>query len=320
MQSTLFFKLLFSFYFLNVGINWAQNKSSQSNTDSTLTTEDVPIITLNTDKRLMNFVKFNDSQLDKFKEAKERAKTTVEGVKEAKSALKNRKHRQKRSEYLGSKVKKGFTKKQRSRTITVERFSFLREYRDPPKLIKYRTYFLPKKRKIVTTDKKSFEGGILLHGKYTKTEIRKDRKTGKLTKVVLEEGHYYRGVKHGRWMKYNRSYVLVDKREYKYGFPAESKISYHDAKKKKLKEILPIHQGFEDGTYFAFYPSGRLKETGQYQEGYKIGKWREFYDTDVYRRKRDIQHPEKPFQDRIESYTIREWNTKGKLVIDNRNR
>lgn len=294
--------------------------AQEQNTDSLLTTEDIPIITLNTDKRLMSFVKFNDSQLEKFKDAKERAKMAVEGVKDARESLRGSgKKKGKRNEYHGSKIKKGFVKKTRGKTTVVEKFSYLPDFEKPPKLINYKTYFLKKKQKIVTTDKKDMAGAVLLHGKYTKTEMRKDR-SGKVNKVVLDEGYYYRGVKNGRWLKYNRDYVLIDKREYKKGFPADSKISYYDDKKKKLKEILPMHNGYYDGNYFLFYPNGRIKEQGKYQEGYKIGKWREFYDAKVYQRMRDTQYPEKPFQDNTQPYIIREWDTKGKLLIDNRGR
>ncbi len=298
----------------NFRLAMAQNPS-----DSLLMTEDVPIITLNTDNRLMNFVKFNDSQLEKFKNAKEKAKMAVEGVKDARSSLKKNKNKEKRGEYYGSKVKKGFIKKTRGKTTVVEKFSYLPTFETPPKLIDYKTYFLKKKQKIVTTDKNDLVGAVLLHGKYTKTEIRRD-KNGKLNAVVLEEGYYYRGVQNGRWLKYNREYVLMDKREYRQGFPADSKISYYDEKKQKLKEILPLHNGYYDGNYFLFYPSGRIKMQGRYEEGYKVDKWREFYDAKIYRRLRDTQYPKKPFQDGVEPYIIREWDTKGKLLIDNRGR
>lgn len=287
------------------------------NSDSLLITKDVPIIHLNTDHRLVRFVKFNENQLEKFKAAKERAKGIIGGVKDARKHLRRNKRKTKKNEYYGSKIKKGFTKKVRGRTTIIEKFSYLPDFKEPPKLIRYKTYFLKNEQKIVTTDRKDLNDAVLLHGKYTKTEIRRTR-NGKTTKLTLVEGFYYRGVKNERWLRYNRNYVLIDKRKYKKGIPAESKISYYDPKKTKLKEILPIHNGYYDGNYFLFYPSGRIKEQGTYQSGYKIGKWRIFYDSKVYRRRKDIQYPKKPFDEEAKPYIIREWDTEGKLLIDNR--
>jgi antitoxin component YwqK of YwqJK toxin-antitoxin module len=70
--------------------------------------------------------------------------------------------------------------------------------------------------------------------------------------------------------------------------------------------------------YKSFYPSGRQKERGEYVDGQKIGKWYEYFDQTKYARKRETVHPNRtrPFDENFQSYITKEWDEKGKLIIN----
>ncbi|MEM6298899.1 MAG: hypothetical protein AAF740_09455, partial [Bacteroidota bacterium] len=115
---------------------------------------------------------------------------------------------------------------------------------------------------------------------------------------------------------YNKRGEFKDKEEFYRGFYRSTQFVYHDKAKTKIKEIISYKDGFKDGYYVKVYPSGRVAERGYYKNGSKVYRWIEYFDRGGIRnRKRETQYDDKAFSD-FEPYVRREWNEKGKLVID----
>ncbi len=152
---------------------------------------------------------------------------------------------------------------------------------------------------------KNKERSLPLHGSYQKFS----------GEELIEEGYYFEGVRHGRWVKYDAKYTLIDKSIWNKGFPAESQIAYYDSTHKKIKEVVPIMFGEVDGEFLEFYDEGQLKAIGKYENGKRVGRWIEYYQ---YRRQRkeEVQYPKNSWDDDFEPFVIREWDDKGKLTYD----
>jgi hypothetical protein len=86
------------------------------------------------------------------------------------------------------------------------------------------------------------------------------------------------GVKDGRWESYGPENELENKVYYEKGYTAGSYITYYDAAKKKIKEVIPRLYGKVRGTYYSFYPGGSLKEDGRLDDSVKVGRWREYHE------------------------------------------
>jgi antitoxin component YwqK of YwqJK toxin-antitoxin module len=148
---------------------------------------------------------------------------------------------------------------------------------------------------------------VLLHGPYS---VRRDD-------VILEEGIFYIGTKHGRWTYKTAKDILRDKEKYYKGWPKESLVSYYDPDTRtKIKEIIPVEFGQEEGLYYYFFDNGSVAVTGEYQYGEKVGKWISFYKNRRGRRKREIQFRKDPHNDKFRPYITKEWNSAGKIIYD----
>ena len=211
--------------------------------------------------------------------------------------------------YYGIKGKKGFVKKTRGRNTTSELFYFLKDkdFENPSPFDQDFYYFDRKKKRIVNSKKIKEDQKIgLLHGKYIK----------KLNNNIIEEGFYYKGKKHMRWVWYDRNDILKDKEIYWKGWTQQSLLRFYDLKRENLREVIPIHFGDRQGTYFAFHPNGNVAASGEYMFNEKVGLWREYYENK--RSKREIKYPKEPFQKGATPSILREWNRKGILIYDNR--
>ena len=209
--------------------------------------------------------------------------------------------------YYGIKGKKGFVKNTRGRNTTSELFYFLKEkdFENPSLFDQDFFYFDRKKKRIVNSKKIKDNQKIgLLHGKYIR----------KLNDNIIEEGFYYKGKKHMRWVRFNRNDILQDKEIYWKGWTQQSLLRFYDLKRENLREVIPIHFGDRQGTYFAFHPNGNVAATGEYMFNEKIGLWREYYENK--RSKREIKYPKEPFQKSAPPLILREWNKKGVLIYD----
>lgn len=207
--------------------------------------------------------------------------------------------------YYGLKTKKGFTKVGFGENTTLELFHYLKVYQDPNPYAQ-EVYWYDFRRKQIRRSKKiNREYGVILHGPYKKMR----------GEQVLEEGIFYVGTKHGRWMTYDRNDIVTDKRKYYKGWPKESLVKYYDEERTKLKEVVPIVFGKKEGTYFYFFENGDIAVSGNYSNDAKIGKWVEFYPGGG-RRKKEIEYPVNPWDTVSKPHILREWNSQGRVVYD----
>lgn len=216
-----------------------------------------------------------------------------------------KKKKRKKNVFYGIKTKKGFVKTGFGNDVVIETFNFLKEWEDPDPYVRD-IYWLDLKKGVLkkssTVDKAN---AALLHGPYKKM----------LGDKVLEEGIFYKGVKHGRWMTYNKNDFLMNKQKYYRGWPKESMVSYYDKERKKLKEVIPVEFGVLEGNYYYFHDNGELAVKGEFRRGAKVGVWSEYYK---YRRKRkkEIQYPKNPYDKKFTPYIVSEWDEKGDLIYD----
>ncbi len=129
-----------------------------------------------------------------------------------------KKKKPKKKVFYGVKTKKGFTRKGQGERITYELFYYLKKSEKPQTFVRDIYWYDFTRREIRKTTTFDPAKGVLLHGPYEK----------RLDQIVLEKGIFYKGTKHGRWMKYNRDSTLVDKDRYYRGWPKESLVSYYD--------------------------------------------------------------------------------------------
>ena len=208
--------------------------------------------------------------------------------------------------YYGIKTKRGFAKSGFGDRTVVELFYYLKEFEGPSKYTSDFYWYDFKKKKIVNSTKVTPGYAGVLHGHYVK----------KMGDQILEEGYFYKGMKHGRWVRFNRFDILQDKEYYWKGWPRESMLSYYDFKKTQLKEVIPVHYGEKHGDYYAFHQSGSIAVTGKFQYDNKIGLWREYYENR--RVKREIAYPEEPFDFKTPPLIMKEWDENGKVIFDRR--
>jgi antitoxin component YwqK of YwqJK toxin-antitoxin module len=217
-----------------------------------------------------------------------------------------KKKKVKKKVFYGIKTKKGFSRKGTGDRVTYELFYYLKKSEMPKTFVRDIYYYDYTRREIRKTSKFDPTKGVLLHGPYKKM----------MNEVVLEEGIYYKGTKHGRWMSYKRDSTLSDKAKYFRGWPKESQVSYYDpAQRKKLKEIVPIEFGEKEGYYYMFHENGIVAVTGEYQWDKRIGNWVEYYPTG--KRKKLVVYPKEAFDKEVIPYVKTEWNEKGKEIYRN---
>jgi antitoxin component YwqK of YwqJK toxin-antitoxin module len=281
--------------------------------DPTLTTDVMPTIDLNTKRkdRFGGALSGVMGALKKGKSAVDSAKALANAVKEeaAKAQGKNKKNAEPKNTFYGIKATRMFI---RHASGVIEKFYVLREYGNPPAhtdgVYYYdredqKLYLINPLERALRLDK---DKHWLVHGPYIKTK----------GENILEMGNFYAGVKHGRWERFDKNFVLIEKMHYNRGLARDTEVVYHDEKKNKVKEIVPLQYGLRHGTYIAYHPSGRLRERGQYQFGAKIGRWREFYDQDATPRQRETIYPKDFYDDKTQAYVAREWDNRGKVVTD----
>jgi antitoxin component YwqK of YwqJK toxin-antitoxin module len=204
--------------------------------------------------------------------------------------------------YYGIKTKKAFTKKGGKQRPIIELFYVLRKHEPSPQYVKDIYWYDYKRREVRKTDKFDPKKGVLLHGPYKKMQ----------GNVLIEEGIFFKGSKHGRWMRYSREDLLEDKDKYYKGWPKESLVSYYDPERTKVKELIPVDHGDREGNYYKFHDNGQLAVNGAYLHDYRVGEWVEFYPNG--KRKKTIKYPEDPFDKRVKAFIAREWNEQGREV------
>ncbi len=228
--------------------------------------------------------------------------------KDTTEVITKKKKKRKKKTFNGLKTKRGFTKSGSGKRTTLELFYYLKKHKEPDKYVTPVYLFEVQQLRIVKVKKydkekyppKEFK---ILHGPYTK---RRDT-------TLLMEGYFYIGTKHHRWETYTNDEVLKEKKVYHKGWPAESKITYYDAKKKKPREIIPVVWGVKDGTYLYYYESGGIKEKGKYINDLKVGKWYEYYPGKG-RTKKITEHAKDGYDKDYTPKVLKEYDEQGKII------
>ncbi|MDN5203329.1 hypothetical protein QQ008_18225 [Fulvivirgaceae bacterium BMA10] len=218
---------------------------------------------------------------------------------------KKKEKKRKKKVFYGIKTKKMAIRTGIGEKATWEIFHYLRDYEDPDPYVRDIYWYDFDDKKIKRTRNVNKRNGILLHGTYEK--IRNEK--------VIEEGIYFKGTKHGRWVKYDKNNILLDKKKYFKGWPKESLVKYYDKDQTKIKEIVPIEYGKKEGNYFLFHDNGAVAVTGEYQSGERVKVWQEFYKFRR-KKKREVQFKPDAYTDDFNTHILREWNEKGDLLYD----
>lgn len=229
----------------------------------------------------------------------------IELSEEAKEARKQAEKRRKRKVFYGIKTKKSFARRGIGDQAELEIFHYLKEPLPVDPYVPEIWWFDFKRKRIRNTGYQSAPKAAILHGPYKKI----------VGEQVVDEGIFYKGTKHGRWTKYSRNDILLDKQKYYKGWPKESKVRYYDDKQTKLKEVIPMVYGQKHGTYFYYHENGTVAVKGEYKEGVKVGKWVEYYPF-MNRRKKEIQYPSDPYDEGYQPFISREWNRSNGLIYE----
>lgn len=226
-------------------------------------------------------------------------KKTDQKKKRAKTKKKNKRV------YFDIRLKPRYLKKKTRKTKTEILFFIAKGRTEAPPFRRQIYYYNRAKKRISKSNNRNHHKHSHLHGHYIK----------KINGRVVEEGYYYKGVKHGRWEKHSRRGILIDRKIYNKGFAKDSKITYYNDNSAKIKEVVPYHYGEKEGLYLRYYESGRLAEMGLYRGNYKVGNWYEYYDRKRYKSKSIIKYPKKPYyDDDVKGLVVKAWNEKGKRI------
>ncbi len=217
-----------------------------------------------------------------------------------------KKKKKKKKVFFGIKTKRGFTRNGFGNKVVFELFHYLKVYEDPPEYARDYFWYDSKKRKIINSTKVRKKDALILHGHYVK----------KQGDQVLEEGYFYKGQKHGRWVRLNSHDILQDKKKYWKGWPEESLLAFYDFDRERVREVIPVHFGERNGTYYAFHRNGNVAARGEYKFNHRVGLWREFYPNKA--TKREIKYSEDPFDFETSPVILKEWDERGQLIYDRR--
>ncbi|MFD3394204.1 hypothetical protein U0R10_06200 [Aquirufa sp. OSTEICH-129V] len=211
-----------------------------------------------------------------------------------------------KDEYEGTKTERRVGNYGNGGRATLEEFNVVKYVEDEAvsPYVQEIWWYDPGQSRIVNTPLKENQRAQICHGPYRKI----------VNEMVVEEGNFYMGAKDGRWETYDSEGILLTKIYFDRGFPAGSNISYFDAAKLKIKEVIPFVYGKSTGQYLLFYPSGNLALEGKLDEGVRIGRWREFYEFGSGGRlKKELRYGKDKFEE-IEPIIVQERDEKGKIT------
>jgi len=223
---------------------------------------------------------------------------------ETETEPKAQKKKVKKNVFFGVKTKKGFTRSGYGKNVVIELFHVLKKYEDPPQYARDFYWYDAKKKKLINSLRIDEDIAGVLHGPYKKM----------LGEVVLEEGWFYKGMKHRRWVRFNRHDILQEKKYWWKGWPQESRLVHYDFKKTKLREVVPVYYEEKNGDYWAFHEDGSIAALGRYKFDQRVGLWKEYYPGR--RIKREVIYPNEPFDFKFNPYISKEWDRKGNLIYD----
>ncbi|SDK66522.1 hypothetical protein SAMN05421823_103228 [Catalinimonas alkaloidigena] len=232
---------------------------------------------------------------------------TVASVKDQKE----RKKKWKKRVFYGIKTRKNFTKKGVGDRMEIEIFYTLKSYQDPDP-------YLQELREIYwyNTNEKKIEKGPIKEGEARYAQILHGPYKKMRGGEVIEEGIFFVGAKHGRWVEYNNDFILLDKEKYRKGWSSGTKVTFYDSRRTKVDEVIPHGEdGVVEGDYYKFHENGQIAVRGQYENGSKVGKWVEYYPF-LRRMHKELQYPEAPYKGAQEPVLLREYDKSMKLVYD----
>lgn len=217
-----------------------------------------------------------------------------------------------RNAYAGILMEKVTVRKGSDENITAEEFYVLKSFQEPSVYVRDIWWYDEKAKRITNAPLRDKAYARILHGPYRRS----------YNGVPQETGFYYVGTKDGRWEKYGRDpdgdAGLQDKQLFERGFPEGSVISYYDAARTKIREVVPVTYGQYSGLYRSFYESGQLREEGVFDDSVRVNRWRQYYEYGPGGR----THLEIMFgKDRYDvrdGVIIREYDNKGKLIYENK--
>ena len=122
-----------------------------------------------------------------------------------------KKKKPKRNTFYGIKTRKSYTRKGTADRMTIELFYVLKKPDKPTAFVRDIYWYDFTRREVRRTATFDPSKGVLLHGPYKRMQ----------QGILIEEGIYYKGAKHGRWMKYDKQNLLDDKEKYYKGWPKE---------------------------------------------------------------------------------------------------
>ncbi|MDX2196662.1 MAG: hypothetical protein NW207_09615 [Cytophagales bacterium] len=233
---------------------------------------------------------------------------TLELTRKKEKKEEERKKKIGRTVFYGFKTRRAYAKKGKNNKREWELFYVLKKPVDPSIYTKDLYWYDRRKRmiKIGKIEPADMKNAKILHGPYLKKQGKK----------IMEEGIFFIGSKHGRWVKYDKNNLLVDKKRFYKGFATDSEITYYDIDQKKVKEVIPIQWGTKEGEYFYYDYDGNLLKYGLYKENARVGMWYEYFTNG--KKKSEIQYPKDPFDKTTPPYVAREFSDKGKVLYDYR--
>jgi antitoxin component YwqK of YwqJK toxin-antitoxin module len=232
------------------------------------------------------------------KELKEKSKKTAKNLKKQQAKLFDGKN------YKNIAVEKRIYKRGSAKNLHYIEFYVLKNHQAPLQHRRVNTWYDEKNKRFSEVLSRDTKTNSLLHGPYR--EYRGDN--------LVKEGYYYLGSKDGRWMEYDKDFILLNKENYIKGFYADSKISYFDGDSTKIQEVIPVKYDKITGNYYKFFKDGTLAEEGVYDLGKKVKVWVEYYEGGN-RRKRVMQHPNN-FDDLAEPYVQIEYDENRKVTFE----
>ena len=216
----------------------------------------------------------------------------------------NKKKKPKKNTFYGIRTRKGYARRGVGDRATLELFYVLKTPEKPSVFVRDIYWYDYTRREVRKTTNFDIKKGVLLHGPYKKL----------MNGVVLEEGIFYKGTKHGRWMQFDRNDILSDKEKYYKGWPKESIVTYYDpVERKKVKELIPVEIDEREGFYFLFHENGTIAVTGEFRWNQKVGDWIENYPNG--KRKRILAYPIEPYDETFKPFIRKEWDEKGREIF-----
>lgn len=242
--------------------------------------------------------------------------------------------------YYGYKTKKAFIKSGYGEREVIEIFHYLKVYQEPNPYVNEIYWFDTRKMKIEESRKYDPTYSKILHGPYKKM----------MGGEIIEEGIFYIGTKHGRWVSFDKpkqhkfrdgdkdhyeniegektlitgsdtliEYQLLESKiKYNRGWPKNAQLKYYDVDKTLLKEVIPYDEHFKlTGEYFSYYQNGKIHWHGNYINGTKVGEWVEYHTVhNKVRRKTEILFPEFPQEKDPQGELQKQWNGNGEIIYD----